>query len=186
MAKAFKSDKKRKKKPHVPPAGGLDEDRNSGIGVVRMSLKTVERSRSTPVAPTERVFAPMRVIESRLLTAMKTIRATPDKEKRFQIVKGSSIPYLQEYMDAYASSEVRVPEFVPTPKDHSDCLTALSWVRHVDKKIWKIMWMRSFGLSFGLIGKYTGRSDETVRRWYREGIVEAWSSANGARSLVAA
>ncbi|RWO22876.1 MAG: hypothetical protein EOS09_19370 [Mesorhizobium sp.] len=113
------------------------------------------------------------------MTAMKTIRAMPDRERRFFIVKGASIPYIQEAMTAYASSDVRVAAYVPTPQDVSDCLVALSWVRHVDKKSWKIMWMRSFGFSFGLIAKYIGRSDETARRWYREGITDAWSTANG-------
>lgn len=110
---------------------------------------------------------------------MKTIRALPDKERRFFVVKGASLPYLQEYMDAYASADVKVAAFVPAPKDISDCLIALSWVRHVERKSWKIMWLRSFGFSFGLIAKYIGRSDETARRWYREGITDAWSAANG-------
>lgn len=145
-----------------------------------MTLRTSQRSRPTPVGRTEAVFAPMSQIERRLITAMKTIRALPDREKRFQVMKGASIPYLQDYMDAYSSADIKVAEYVPSPADVSDCLTALSWVRHVDKRKWKIMWLRSFGFSFGLIGRYISRSDETARRWYREGITDAWSTANGA------
>lgn len=144
-----------------------------------MRVKSIPRERSRPVERTEAEFVPQSAIEKRLMRAMKTIRAVPDKERRFFIMKGASIPYLQEYMDAYNSSDVRVPVFIPTPQDVSDCLVALSWVRHLDKKLWKIMWLRSFGFSFGLIGKYIGRSDETARRWYREGITDAWATANG-------
>ncbi len=169
-------------RPKVEPIGpvALPEDR--GYITNRSRLRSPPRSRSQPVARTETSYAPMYAIEARLLTAMKTIRALPDKEKRFHVVKSASLPYLQEYMDAYASSDARAPVFVPTPQDVSDCLTALSWVRHVDRKLWKIMWLRSFGFSFGLIARYIGRSDETARRWYREGITDAWTAANGVRS----
>lgn len=155
----------------------LPEGRQMSTGT--FTLKSHPRTIPTRVARTEHVFSPMSAIERRLMTAMKTIRSLPDHERRFFIVKGPSIPYLQEYMDAYASSDVKVAMFIPRPQDVSDCLTALSWVRHIPKNIWKIMWLRSFGFSFGLIGRYIGMSDETARRWYREGITDAWSAANG-------
>lgn len=177
MARINKKLKQQERRAKLPEPGRLI-DMPIGSGGM-FSLRSYPREQSTRVPKTEKLFATHREIEGRLMTAMKTIRAMPDRERRFFIVKGASIPYLQEYMDAYASSDVRVAAFVPTPQDVSDCLVALSWVRHVDKKSWKIMWMRSFGLSFGLIAKYIGRSDETARRWYREGITDAWSTANG-------
>lgn len=161
----------------VPGCQPLPEDTRTRYNV--MSLKAPPRERSAPVSATEPTFVPQYLIEQRLLTAMKTIRALPDRERRFMVMKGASISYVQEYLDAYASTDVRVPMFVPTPTDVTDCLVALSWVRHVDKKSWKIMWLRSFDFSFGLIAKYIGRSDETARRWYREGITDAWAAANG-------
>jgi hypothetical protein len=166
------------RRSRLPEPGRLADIPLSSGG--RFSIvKNFHMEQAPRVTKTETVFAPHRDIESRLMTAMKTIRAMPDPERRFFIVKGASLPYLQEYMDAYASTDVKVAAYVPTPQDVSDCLVALSWVRHVDKKSWKIMWMRSFGCSFGLIAKYIGRSDETARRWYREGITDAWSTANG-------
>jgi hypothetical protein len=156
-----------------------DEDVRGVTNVFR--LFPHPKSNAGPVRKTENEFAPQHAIEKRLMTAMKTIRALPDKERAYLTMKGASIPYLREYIDAYNSSDVKVAVFIPRPKDISDCLVALSWVRHVDKKLWKIMWLRSFDLSFGLIARYIGRSDETARRWYREGITDAWVAANGIR-----
>lgn len=147
-----------------------------------LSLKRLNRSKSLPVSKTEMEFCTQKAIEDRIMLAMKTIRALPDKDKKFQILKSAKIDVLQNYMDAYNSASAFAPRFIPSPENVSDCLVALSWVRHVDKKIWKIMWLRSFGYSFGLISKYAGKSDETVRRWYREGIIDAWATANGIRS----
>lgn len=109
---------------------------------------------------------------------MKTLRAVPDKERRFFIVKSSSPDYVREYIDAYDPDDDAMPRFQPTPADVSDYLTALSWVRHLDKAAWRILWWRSFDVSFGLIGKNIGRSDETARKRYETAITDAWIAAN--------
>jgi hypothetical protein len=113
------------------------------------------------------------------MTAMKTLRALPDKERRFFVVRSTSPEYVQEYIDAYNAIEMIIPEYRPTPADVSDCLVALSWIRHLHKNQWKILWLRSFELSFGLIGKYIGRSDETARKRFDEAVTDAWIAANG-------
>ena len=118
-------------------------------------------------------------VERRLLTAKKTIRALPDLERRFFIIKSTSPDYIHEYMDAYNSVEEIAPKFKPTPSDISDCLVALAWIRHLPKKSWQILWWRSFELSYGLIARYIGRSDETARKRFEEAITDAWAAANG-------
>lgn len=123
---------------------------------------------------------PRSEVERRVLTAMKTVRALPDRERKFFIIKSSSPEYIHEYMDAYNSVEAIMPRFRPTPSDISDCLVALSWIRHLPKKSWQILWWRSFELSYGLIAKYIGRSDETARKRFEEAITDAWAAANGA------
>jgi hypothetical protein len=112
------------------------------------------------------------------MTAMKTLRAVPDKERRFFIVRSSSPDYIRDYIDAYDPEADTQPRFQPTPADVSDYLTALSWVRHLDLAAWRILWWRSFDVSFGLIGKKIGRSDETARKRYETAITDAWIAAN--------
>ncbi|KAA0697695.1 hypothetical protein DTW90_18535 [Neorhizobium sp. P12A] len=112
------------------------------------------------------------------MTAMKTLRAMPDKERRFFVMKSSSPDYIREYIDAYDPEDDVQPRFRPTPADVSDYLTALSWVRHLDRAAWRILWWRSFDVSFGLIGKKIGRSDETARKRYETAVTDAWIAAN--------
>ena len=136
--------------------------------------------------PAPRVNAPTpdkpiswREVETRLLRALKTLRALPDREhKHFQV--GNSMPdYLQDYVDAYNSVSALMPKFHPTPFDVSDYLTALSWARHLPAGDWKIIGWRSFDRSFGQIGHHIGKSDETARRRYKDIITEVWCVANG-------
>ncbi|WP_409527632.1 DUF6362 family protein [Rhizobium sp. BK313] len=54
----------------------------------------------------------------------------------------------------------------------------MSWVRHLGKPTWQILWWRSFDLSFRLIGKYIGRSNETARKRYETAVTDAWIAAN--------
>jgi hypothetical protein len=120
-----------------------------------------------------------REVEERILRGMKTLRALPDHERRFFLVKSGYPDFLQDHMDAYASVEAGVPRFRPTPMDVSDYLRALSWVRHLSREKWQLIWWRSFDFSFGLMAKYRGQSDETTRRHYREAVTDAWIAANG-------
>lgn len=122
-------------------------------------------------------------VAERLLTAMKTLRALPDREKRFFIVKSSSPDYVRAYMDAYDPDNDYGPRFQPTPADVSDCLVALSWIRHLEFSAWKIVWWRSFDMSFGVIGKQIGRSDETARRRYEDVITDGWIAVNNPRKV---
>lgn len=172
---------KRKTKPKnerkLPEPGCMVLPEDRGMVHTRLSLK------SQPVRqPAPRVREKTRVsrtdVERRLMIAMRTLRALPDRERRFFIVKSSSPDYVQESMTAYAAVEDIGPRFQPTPSDITDCLPALAWVRHLERSAWQILWWRSFELSFGVIGKYIGRSDETARKRYETAVTDAWIAAN--------
>lgn len=161
----------------LPGRAILPEDNATvwGKGTLR---KQPPRRPAPKVVSNERVSRTQ--VEDRLMTAMQTIRSIPDRERSFFIVKSSSPDYIRDYMEGYSPENEIVEKFRPTPEQVSDCLVALAWVRHLDKFLWKILWWRSFGVSFGVIAKYIGRSDETARKRYQEAIIDAWAAANGA------
>lgn len=177
-----KATRTRKAKPE-PGRARLDEDRGYVTG--RMKLKVPERA-ARPAAVTELESVSLLDVEARLLRAMQTLRALPDRELRFFVVKSGHPSHVQEYIDAYAAADIKPPRFQPTPADVSDYLRVLSWTRCLDKNAWKLIWWRSFDISFGRISRYIGRSDETARRRYKEAMVDVWAAANGAVSSRAA
>ncbi len=139
-------------------------------------------AKQPPRRPAPKIASSCRVprseVQERILTAMKTLRALPDRERRFFVVKSSSPDYVREYIDAYDPENDMMPQFQPTPADVSDYLTALSWVRHLDRSVWQILWWRSFDVSFGVIAKFIGRTDETARKRFDNAVTDAWISAN--------
>lgn len=165
------------KRELVPGMTPLPEDSAHVTGGFRLPKQPARQS-----APLYRGGEPSisrREVEDRLLRAMQTLRSVPDRERRFFIVKSNAPEYVQEYIDAYASVEVSAPKFRPSPEDVSDYLNVLMWVRHLPKNSWNILWWRSFGLSFGVIAEYIGRSDETARTRYKEALTDAWMAATG-------
>jgi hypothetical protein len=172
-----KRQSKPKKFEGLPPPGCMVLPEDSRMPTARMKLAPQPDRRPAP-----RVKNGGRVsrtdVEHRLMTAMKTLRAVPDRERRFFILKSSSPDYVQESVTAYAAVEDIAPRFQPTPAQIGDCLTALAWVRHLDRAAWQILWWRSFELSFGLIGKYIGRSDEAARKRFETAVTDAWIAAN--------
>ena len=144
----------------------------------RSRLYAQPARRPAPRVASSKIKVSRTDVELRLMTAMKTLRAVPDRERRFFIVKSSSPDYVREYIDAYDPDDDVQARFQPTPADVSDYLIALSWVRHLDRPAWQILWARSFDLSFGLIGKQIGRSDETARKRFETALTDAWIAAN--------
>lgn len=143
-----------------------------------MRLRAPERAVRRPaVTDTENVS--LLDVEERLIRGMRTLRAMPDRDRRFFVVKSGMPSHVQEQIDAYAAVEAVAPRFAPSPFDVSDYLHVLGWARVLDKNAWKLVWWRSFDLSFGLIAHYIGRSDETARRRYKEAIIDVWTAANG-------
>lgn len=116
-------------------------------------------------------------VERRILRACKTIRALPDRERKFQITHNAWPDMVRDVADAYGYTEERMPRFNPSPADVSDCLVALEWVRGLNRQEWRLIWARSFGFSFRHIGLRIGRSDETARRFYRDAILNVWMKA---------
>lgn len=117
-------------------------------------------------------------VERRFLRACKTLRAVPDRERRFQQVESCWPEFVREAAEAYGYTEATMPRFRPTPFDVSDMLDALAWARKLQDNEFKLAWRRSFDLSFGQIGRRMGKSDETVRRYYRDVMVKLWTHAN--------
>lgn len=115
----------------------------------------------------------------RLESAMKTLRAMPDRERRFFAVKSGYPDFVRDYIDAYAAVEAIAPRFQPTPQQVSEYLDILAWTRHLERRDWQLLWWRSFGLSFGIIAEYIGRSDETARKRFENALTDAWTAANG-------
>lgn len=179
-----KSERKRKKRPVVAKTGPgfcvLPEDlrRRYDMEAVAVGMKPRERVPGECVRNRVHEAVPMRDVQARVMRAMKTLRALPDREARFLKVGSAWPSYVQEYMDAYNSVEAIAPRFNPNPFDISDFLRALDWTRHLQNPQWRLLWWRSFDLSFGAIGRRIGQSDETVRRKFRDTMIDVWSVAN--------
>lgn len=153
----------------------------SEIVTGRFRLKEVERKSRRLLHPPEWVseeILPIGDIERRVMRACQTVRVLPDKE--WQFLHGSrvsNLPIVREFRDAYASERSKV-KFIPTPRDVSDVLTALSWCNVLEKSEFRLVWWRSFGISFGQIAARLGKSDETARGRYRDALMRVYSRAN--------
>jgi Domain of unknown function (DUF6362) len=114
-------------------------------------------------------------VESRILRACKTIRAWPDKERRG--VTGAGI-WRQAVTDWSESGfEDYVPRFQPSGFDSGDCLDALEWLRGISPPSFRLIWWRSFDVSFVKIAGKIGRCERTARRRYEEAICGVWMTA---------
>lgn len=167
--------KNRRKNTNEPGRAALWEDSN--ISTATMHFERGEHWRPAPmVKGVER--ASREEVETRLLRAVKTINAIPDKERRF-FIQGNGMPeYVQEYVHAYAADEVKGPRFEPTPSDVDDCLTALSWMQHLEKRYRKVIKARAYGFSYAQIGEKIGRSKQTAKNWYCDALTDVWIAAN--------
>ena len=116
-------------------------------------------------------------VERRLVRACRTLRVLPDHEQKFFRMMSPWPEVVREISDAYGYTAATAPKFHPTPRDVSDMLTALAWVRPLSKKEFQIIWWRSFGLSFRTIGDRIRRSDETARSRYRDALYQVWLEA---------
>jgi hypothetical protein len=126
-------------------------------------------------------------VEDRILLACRTIRALPDRERKYFALHNCWPEMAALVEEAYGYTEVALPKFRPSPADVSDCLVALAWARGIPRRAWRLVWWRSFGvdtprgfsgMSFRHMAIRVGRSDETVRRWYRDAILGIWAEAN--------
>lgn len=119
-------------------------------------------------------------VERRLLRSCKTLRALPDREARFHVVRSHWPETKDDPDEAYGYTEETLPKFRPSPSDVSDFLIALSWIRGIPRREFNLVWWRSFGVSFKHIGIRIGRSDDTARARYKDVILGAWYAANKA------
>jgi hypothetical protein len=88
--------------------------------------------------------------EERILTACKTDRALPDPDSRFQEGRPLRQPIwhkaAREWTE-YGAEEIKV-EFRPTPQQVEDWGIVMPWCATLDKKDFRIIWLRSRGLFF--------------------------------------
>jgi hypothetical protein len=117
-------------------------------------------------------------IERRLLRACQTLRALPDPDKKFQWVGSAWPEMVRSTEEAYGYAEAIMPRFRPTPVDVSDYLVALSWARMIPWDDFRLVWWRSFDLSFGQIAMRIHKTDETARRRYRDVLLRIWHAFN--------
>lgn len=128
------------------------------------------------------------VVEMRVLRALKTLRAVPDPDHRFlRQFYGRAICWpsvVHNFFEAYSvnTEDVKVTKFRPSPRDVSDMLTALSWLNHLTKQHFRLVWWRSFDLSFRQMADNLHRSDETARARYKEAIRLVWLAAQQAET----
>ena len=115
-------------------------------------------------------------VESRVLTALKTLRAVPDPDaKILKQFDGRAVSWpevIRQEEESYGYDVPRTKSFNPKPRDVSRMLGDLAWLNGLDKKQFRLIWWRSFDLPFSYIAARIGRSDETARRRYREALME--------------
>jgi hypothetical protein len=153
----------------------------SAVVTGRFRLKEIERKPRRLIHPPRWISEetlPIGDIERRVMRACQTIRVLPDKEWQYLHGSGvSNLPVVREFKEAYGYVDART-KFIPTPRDVSDCLTALSWCNVLERYEFRLIWWRSFGISFGQIAARMGKSDETARGRYRDALMRVYSRAN--------
>ncbi len=103
--------------------------------------------------------------------ALKTLRAQPDRERRFLAI-GTCMPEpVRRMLDAYELGETRAPRFQPSPKDveiYLEVLSWLTWYEHHDAdgpRDVKIIMAIAGGAPVHKIAARHGRSEKTIKRW---------------------
>ena len=139
---------------------------------------TISASLSPHRLNTPQSLLDMVEVERRITRACKTIRALPDRERKFQVIHSLWPECIQSVEEAYGYNDAVMPRFRPTPFDVGDVLVALSWARGLEPREWRLIWWRSLNLSFRQIGFRLGRSDETARRYYKDAMIRVWGQAN--------
>lgn len=134
-------------------------------------MSLLETTMDAPLTPASLLVTD---VERRILRACKTLRALPDREARFQVVRSCWPEAVNSTEEAYGYDDIAMPKFRPKPQDVSDMLTALAWARGIERREWRLVWWRSFDIGFRHIGLRIGRSDETARRWYKDAILRLW------------
>lgn len=132
-------------------------------------------SRAGTLAPPKLEFPN---IERRLLRACKTLRALPDPERKYQQIHNCWPDTVRSVEDAYGYTDISFPRFKPSPADVSDMLIALAWVRGLEHDEFKLIWWRSFDVSYRHMGNKLHRSDEFARYKYRDAMLKVWHAAN--------
>lgn len=113
-------------------------------------------------------------VESRLLTAIKTLDVASDPDRRFVYGSVTRWPETRtEFSDLVGNEEAareraRLGRFRPTAEDVDLMLPTLAWIGPEVKPWLWLLRMRAYGHSYRQIAYVRGRSDEYWRRKYRD------------------
>lgn len=120
-------------------------------------------------------------IESRVLRALKTLRAVEDPDAKILCqFDGRAVSWpdvVRSEQEGYGYDLPRVRMFKPSPRDVSRMLDDLSWLNGLTKPQFRLIWWRSFDEPFSFMAAKLGRSDEFARLRYREAIMEVTKKA---------
>ena len=127
--------------------------------------------------------ATIAALEERLHEAIRTLRALPDRERKWIHAAGARWPdTLREVADVLALALERVqqgksafesmrgPRYTPSKEAIDRMDEALDWLRVLDKDQLRILTLRAFGMSWERIGWRFRKSDRTMQRWYRDAL----------------
>ncbi len=112
-------------------------------------------------------------IERRVLTAIKTLDASADPDRRFLAGRMTVWPQAQRLLadvigeESVAAERARLSRFQPTPQEIDDMLPALALIGPREKPWFWLLRARAYGRSYSRIAYVRGRSDEYWRRKYK-------------------
>lgn len=113
--------------------------------------------------------------EARLLRALKTDRALPDRERQQLRVKIHQLDTEPAPGDWPMGITLR---WAPFREDIHDYVTAMGWFAALSQRERRLVRERVMGWSFTRMGDERGRSDEWARQQYIEALIKAWIVAN--------
>ncbi len=126
-----------------------------------------------------------RAVETRILTAIRTLDALSDPDRRFTQPRLTAWPDLtpdaESLVDdrAAAAQRARLAAIRPTPEDIDAMLPTLSWIGDTEKPLLWLLRARAYHRSYRQIAAKRGRSGEHWRRMFRELIGRLTARANG-------
>ncbi len=131
----------------------------------------------------------LHAVEDRVLTALKTLDAIADPDRRFLYGATTAWPVVVRDMDGVldrqglARERARLTRFRPTPAEVDDLLPALSLIGPDEKPWLWLLRLRAYGHSFAQISRLRGRSDEFWRRKVRLLMASMASRSTGMAEL---
>lgn len=120
-------------------------------------------------------------VEARLHTAILTLDAVADPDRRFVRQKTTRwVAILRDFEEDFGWSEVRHTRYVPTRSDLDTFLDTLDWIRAASaREHYSLIRQRAYKSSWRTIAGRRGRSDQYWRRLYDKVLDAITYAANG-------